>query len=454
MTAYKSINPFTGELLKDFSLHTENEVSEKVKSSKKAFSGWRSVELDERIRYIKEVQTKLTSKKEEFAKLITIEMGKPINESRVEIDKCISLCDYYMTNVKGFLITRTIVSSEAEVEIHHQPLGTILAIMPWNFPFWQVFRFAIPNLLVGNVCLQKHAPNVPQCALAIERLFLHAKYDLFVNLFVSNQQVEKLIKNDVVQGITLTGSNRAGEAVGKNAGEQIKKVVLELGGNDAFVVLEDADLDRASDKLLASRLLNTGQSCIGSKRLIIASQIKDEFLGLFIKKLKNYVKLGDPILEEVNIGVIARKDLKSNLLKQVDAFKNKGGEVLFVYENNTSSNSFPVILLNTTKISTNDRNIELFGPVLQVITFENEEEVTTFVNETSFGLGCSIWTMNSKKAKKISLLIDTGSVFINEMVFSSPYFPFGGVKKSGVGRELGKEGMLEFTNMKTVYTKK
>lgn len=454
MTAYKSINPFTGELLKDFSVHTEEELFQKVIGADAAYQCWKGIELTERIEFITEVQSKLRLQKEALAKLITIEVGKPINESRVEVEKCISLCDYYTTNAKGFLQPKKIRTSEAEAEIYYQPLGVILAIMPWNFPFWQVFRFAIPNLLVGNTCLLKHAPNVPQCTLAIEKLFTHSKYDLFVNLFVTNEQVTNLMQNDIVQGVTLTGSNKAGEAIGENAGRQIKKMVLELGGNDAFVVLEDADLDVASDKLLVSRFLNTGQSCIGSKRLIIASKVKDEFLNLFIDKIKKKLNHGDPLSDNVNVGVIARKDLKDNLSEQVKFLLNTGGELLFELQNDVSSNSFPIKIVDTTNNSINDRDIELFGPVLQTIVFENEQEVVTFVNETSFGLGCSIWSNDTNKVKQMSLLIDAGNVFINEMVFSSPYFPFGGVKKSGVGRELAKEGLIEFTNVKTVYLNK
>ena len=450
MIAYKSINPFTGELLKDFLNHSEQEVNTRLDNVTLGYNKWRIESLETRINFIKSIKDKLLLQKDFLARTITLEVGKPIRESKAEIEKCASLCDYYINSAEGFLEPQKQITIDGEAEVCYHALGGIIGIMPWNFPFWQVFRFVIPNLIVGNVCVLKHAPNVPQCALALEELF-YSDYNVFTNLYVSNDNVAEIKKKDIIQGVTLTGSSEAGKKVGRIAGENIKKVVLELGGNDAFVVMEDADLDKASDKLIKSRFLNTGQSCIGAKRLIISHKIKTKFLTLLKNKLDVTLKSGDPFDESVTIGVMAREDLKLKLIEQVQGLIAFGATVLYDKVLSDSPNSFPLMLLETTSLSKENRDIELFGPVLQIIEYTDTEKAFMLVNQTDYGLGCSIWTEDIKKAKKISLLIDTGSVFINEMVFSSPSLPFGGVKKSGVGRELGKEGLIEFTNLKSIY---
>jgi succinate-semialdehyde dehydrogenase/glutarate-semialdehyde dehydrogenase len=450
---FKSINPYNGQVVGQYMSLTQKELDEKLTNSQKAFESWRKVPLTERCKLLKKAGKVLRDNVEEYAQMITLEMGKPIKESRSEVNKCAWVCDYYAENASAFLAEESI-STDADISfVRHDPIGGILAIMPWNFPFWQVFRYAAPTLTAGNTGLLKHAPNVFGCAQQIEEVFTRAGYPshVFQNLIVHHDQTEKIISHDAVKAVTLTGSERAGSAVAEIAGRHIKKTVLELGGNNAFIIWEDADIDKSVEIALTARMLNCGQSCIAAKRFILLEGIYDEFVLKFINAVKQ-LKSGDPMDENTTIGPLARIDLADQLNKQVKESVAQGAKLLLGGKQNGCYHE-PTILGDVMPGMT-AFDQETFGPLAAMIKAKDIDHAFALSEESKYGLGVTVCTTNTDKAIKYSEKVSDGAYFINELVKSDPRLPFGGTKKSGYGRELAKDGIMEFVNRKTVYVKR
>ncbi|MDQ3071925.1 MAG: NAD-dependent succinate-semialdehyde dehydrogenase [Bacteroidota bacterium] len=452
MGDYISSNPFTEERLAKFDLLSEDELNKKIEISATAFRRWRNTSHPERKQLLQHLSERLVANKSQYAKTITLEMGKPIKQSLAEIKKCALLCRHFAENAEGYLKPEGIQSEHAESNIHFEPLGVVFGIMPWNFPFWQVIRCAVPTIAAGNTFLLKHSENVPQCAKAIEDLFLAAGFPqgVFNNLFVSHDQAAKIIEHPAIQGISLTGSEKAGSIVTAQAGKNLKKVVLELGGSDPVIVFSDADMEKAVNTVVLSRFQNNGQSCIAAKRVIVAERIAPEFLELLIRKFEE-LQLGDPLLSGTDVGPLARKDLVTQLSLQVKATVDAGAKS-YIYKGKVPGKGYfypPTLLYDIPKEAVS-RKEELFGPVLSVLTFKTEPEAVDLANETRFGLGAAVWTNDLVKARRIAFEIEAGCVFINALVKSEPGLPFGGIKKSGYGREMGEWGIREFTNIKTI----
>lgn len=450
----QSINPYTGELLKEYTLLTEPEAETKLKHSEKAFESWKYTSMKERSQLMKKASEDLLARKDHYAKLISLEMGKVIKESIAEIEKCAWVCDYYADNAESFLQPEQIsLPDQKKAKVLYQPIGPVLAVMPWNFPFWQVFRFAAPTLMAGNTGLLKHASNVPQCALAIEEVFQRAGFPdgVFQTLLIDSKATTQLIQQSEIKAVTLTGSEKAGASVASEAGKNIKKSLLELGGSDPFIILKDADLDTAAKTAVKARMLNFGQSCIAAKRFIIEESIYDEFLKIFTREIKQ-LKSGDSLSEESDFACMARPDLAEELFEQITKSVKAGAKILVGGEKPKKDSAMfqPTILTDIPKNSPAYTE-EFFGPVALMFKAKNETEAIAIANDTEFGLGASIWTKDQEKAEKIAAEIESGAVFINAMVASNPHLPFGGIKKSGYGRELSKQGILEFVNAKTVY---
>jgi len=387
---------------------------------------------------------------------MALEMGKPIKDGISEVNKCAWVCDYYAENAKNFLQDEVIETDASKSYVSYQPLGIILAIMPWNFPFWQVFRFAAPGLMAGNVGLLKHASNVFGCALAIEDVFKRAGFpkNTFRSLLVGSSLVNKIIDHPHIKAVTLTGSVPAGKSVARKAGSVLKKTVLELGGSDPYLILEDADLEKAAQICALSRLINSGQSCIAAKRFIVVEQIRDQFEELLIKEMKSY-KMGDPLDETTQIGPQARFDLRDALHDQVTKSIEKGAKCILggIIPNDTGA-FYPPTLLTDVKTGMPAYEEELFGPVGSIIIAKSEEEAIKVANDSIFGLGASVFTQNVEKGNKIAREeIQAGCCFVNTYVRSDPRLPFGGIKESGYGRELSSHGIKEFVNIKTIYLK-
>jgi len=438
--------------MKKFSTFSNKKVEERLKKSVFAFDINRTSSLTVRGKRLLVLSELLEERKEDLAKIITLEMGKPIKEALAEIAKCRTICDYYAENGKTFLADQEINSPFTQSVIQYAPLGIVLGIMPWNFPFWQVFRFAIPALMSGNSILLKHAPNVPQCAEQIEKLFKDAHFPegLFQNLFLDNEQTGRLIAADAVQGISFTGSLKTGSVVAQQAGKFIKKTVLELGGNDAFIVLKEANLKEAADVAVRSRMLNAGQSCIAAKRWIVDKIVMDPFLELVKEKI-NELLIDDPLSMNTDIGPMARLDLREVLVQQIKQSVEMGAKIALGGKAGTGKGYFmqPTILTDVTpNMPAFDE--ELFGPVATVILAENERHAIELANTSKYGLGASLWTTDLTKASRLAKQLQVGSVFINGMVQSNVHLPFGGTKKSGYGRELGIAGLLEFVNLKSI----
>ena len=449
---FKSINPYNGQVVGQYTALTQKELEERLDNSQNAFESWREVPLLERCRLLKNAGTVLRDNVEEYAQMITLEMGKPISESRSEVNKCAWVCDYYAENAVTFLADETISTDADKSFVRHDPIGSVLAIMPWNFPFWQVFRYAAPTLTAGNTGLLKHAPNVFGCARQIEEVFIRAGYPSFVfqNLIVHHDQTEKIISHDTVKAITLTGSERAGSAVAEIAGRHIKKTVLELGGNNAFIVWEDADIDKSIKIALTARMLNCGQSCIAAKRFILMESIYDEFVTKFTTAVKQ-LKAGDPLDENTTIGPLARIDLADHLNKQVKESVAQGAKLLLGGNQNGCYHE-PTILGDVLPgMAAFDQ--ETFGPLAAMIKAKDIDHAFVLSEESKYGLGVTVCTKNTDKALKHANKVSDGAYFINELVKSDPRLPFGGSKKSGYGRELAKDGMMEFVNRKTIYVK-
>ena len=449
---FKSINPYNDKVVGQYTSLTQKELEEKLHKSKIAFESWRKVPLSERCRLLKKAEQVLRDNIEKYAQMITLEMGKPISESRSEVNKCAWVCDYYAENAVAFLADETISTDADKSFVRHDPIGGVLAIMPWNFPFWQVFRYAAPTLTAGNTGLLKHAPNVFGCAKQIEEVFTKAGYPSYVfqNLIVHHDQTELIISNDTVKAITLTGSERAGSAVAEIAGHHIKKTVLELGGNNAFIVWEDADIDKAVKTALTARMLNCGQSCIAAKRFILLEGIYDEFVMKFTEAVKQ-LKSGDPMDDRTDIGPLARIDLADQLNKQVNESVKKGAKLLLGGNQNGCYHE-PTILGDVVPgMAAFDQ--ETFGPLAAMIKAKDIDHAFELSENSNYGLGVTVCTKNVEKALKYADKVSDGAYFINELVKSDPRLPFGGTKNSGYGRELAKDGMMEFVNRKTVYMK-
>ena len=450
---FKSINPFNGEQVGLYKSLTQEELEERLYKSQVAFESWRKVPLAERCNLIKKAGHVLRDNVEEYAKMITLEMGKPIAESRSEVNKCAWVCDYYAENAFAFLADESIATDADKSFVQHEPMGSVLAIMPWNFPFWQVFRYAAPTLTAGNTGLLKHAPNVFGCAQHIEDIFSKAGFPSYVfqNLIVHHNQTELIISHNTVKAITLTGSEKAGSAVAEIAGRHIKKTVLELGGNNAFIVWEDANIDKSVKIALTARMLNCGQSCIAAKRFILMEGIYDEFVMKFTKAVKG-LKSGDPLDKNTTIGPLARIDLADQLNKQVEESISKGAKLLLGGKQNGCYHD-PTIL-GDVKPGMAAFDQETFGPLAAMIKAKDIEHAFQLSENSNYGLGVTVCTENTELALKHANRISDGAYFINELVKSDPRLPFGGTKKSGYGRELAKDGMMEFVNRKTVYLKR
>jgi succinate-semialdehyde dehydrogenase / glutarate-semialdehyde dehydrogenase len=448
-----SINPATGETVQEFDALDDAEIEKRLGRADEAFRTYRRTTFTERSVFLEAVAELLFQEKEKFAQIITLEMGKLFRDSIAEIEKCGRGCRFYAENGERFLEDEAAQTDAAESYVQYQPLGPVLAIMPWNFPFWQVFRFAAPALLAGNVGLLKHASNVPQCALAIEEIFCRAGFDdgVFQTLLIEPEQVENIIVNPRVKAVTLTGSEKAGSAVAGTAAREIKKSVLELGGSDAFIVMPSADFERALSTAVKARTINTGQSCIAAKRFMIADQIYDEFLNQFVDRMRA-LKIGDPADPATEIGPLATEQILQGVHDQVQKSIAAGAKLLtggnriygpgFFYE--------PTVLVDVPKESPAYRE-EVFGPVASIFRVPDAADAVELANDTTFGLAASAWTNDPEEQKLFVSDLDTGMVFINAMVASDPRLPFGGVKRSGFGRELGAAGIREFTNTKTIW---
>ena len=444
---FSSYNPYNQQKLKDYQFSSEIDVNDRISKAHNSFLEWRKMSVKDRAFQLKQVGQLLLENKNEAAQLITDEMGKPISQSISEIEKCATLCDYYYKNSNSFLATHS--GPDSDSYIHYEPLGVILGIMPWNFPFWQVFRFVVPSLIAGNAVIIKHALNVPECALFIEDLFkkVLSLPDVFQNMFLSNENTETLISNPIIKGVSVTGSTRAGRAVGAAAGKAIKPVILELGGSNAMLVFNDADIDKAVKSCVQGRFANNGQSCIAVKRLLIDESIQ----GVFIKKLQSEIssfKVGNPNNVDTYISSLAKPEFAQILKSQIEDSVKLGAEVLVGGGYNGSCFE-PTVVTRVSKDMPLFKQ-EAFGPVLSITTFKTDQEAIDLANATEFGLGVSLFSDNIEKMKSLIPFFDDGAVFINSFVKSRPSLPFGGTKTSGIGRELAEQGLKAFVNIKTV----
>ncbi len=450
-----SVNPATGETLRTFQPHSPTQIDEKLRLAAQAFRNYQGVPFVERARLLNRAADLLEGEKERWARLMTLEMGKPIRSAEAEAAKCAWVCRYYAENGERFLADQPVTTGAARSYLHFQPLGAVLAVMPWNFPFWQVFRFAAPTLMAGNVGLLKHASNVPQCALAIEEIFQRAGFPegVFQTLLIGAEAVPALIADPRVAAVTLTGSLPAGRQVAAQAGQHVKKSVLELGGSDAFIVMPSADLEEAVETAVRARLLNNGESCIAAKRFIVHAEVYPAFERRFVAKMEA-LKVGDPLDPATEVGPLATRDILVDLETQVQASTKMGARLLcggrrierpgFFYE--------PGVLVRVPKESPAYRE-EIFGPVASLFAVGSLDEAVRLANDTSFGLGASVWTDDPDEQARFIHEIEAGQVFVNGMVASDPRLPFGGVKQSGYGRELGEYGLREFVNVKTVWVR-
>ncbi|MBN2012650.1 NAD-dependent succinate-semialdehyde dehydrogenase [candidate division KSB1 bacterium] len=451
-----AVNPATGETIASYNESTPQQVSEKITAAHLAFPEWRSMSVNDRSHLMKQAAKILRTNADEYAHLMTTEMGKTLREGKAEAEKCAWVCEYYADNAESFLQSEVIATDASKSFITYQPLGVILAVMPWNFPFWQVFRFAAPALMAGNVGVLKHASNVPGCALAIENVFKQAGFpeNVFTTLLVGSNQVNTIIENSLVKAVTLTGSTPAGRAVAAKAGAMLKKTVLELGGSDPYIVLEDADLDETVNACVISRLINAGQSCIAAKRFIVVEAVRAEFETKFVNQMKK-IKMGDPLDPATDIGPQARHDLRDELHVQVMSSIRNGARLVLGGELPAGNGAFypPTVLTDVNK-GMPAYEEELFGPVAAIIPVKYESEAIRVANDSSFGLGAAIFTRDVEKGEGIAATeIEAGCCFVNAFVKSDPRLPFGGIKESGYGRELSYIGIREFVNIKSVYVK-
>ena len=452
----KSINPATGEEIKSYKEMSSEEIESIIIKTEAAFLSWKETDFSVRKDCMKKASHILKDIKDRYARLMTEEMGKPIRQSYAEVEKCAWVCDYFADYAETFLADDIIDTEASNSFVTFQPLGVVLAIMPWNFPFWQVFRFAAPNLLAGNAGILKHSSNVTGCALAIEEVFREAGFpeNLFRTIVVSSKSVGQIINNKDIIAVTLTGSVPAGKSVAEKAGSLLKKTVLELGGSDPYLILEDADLEQAAATCVNSRLINGGQSCVAAKRFIIVESVYDRFEKLFIENMESK-KMGDPFDETNDIGPQASVTLRDELHQQVEESIKKGAKLLLGGKIPDGNGAYyPPTVLSNVKKGMPAYHEELFGPVAALIKVKNEDEGIEVANDTVFGLGAAVFTKDIKRGEEIaSKKLKAGCCFVNEFVKSDPRLPFGGIKQSGYGRELSIFGIKEFVNIKTVYVK-
>ncbi|WP_406626648.1 NAD-dependent succinate-semialdehyde dehydrogenase [Portibacter marinus] len=450
-----TLNPATEEQLKVYKEFTLNEIEKTINDAHETFLVWKSTTFGKRAELMHKAADILDEDIGELASMITTEMGKTLQSAKAEIEKCAWVCRYYADHAERFLEEEIIDTDASKSKICFRPLGVVLAVMPWNYPFWQVFRFAAPALMAGNVGLLKHASNVTGCALKIQEVFKKAGFPehAFQSLIISSSKVEKIINHNYVQAATLTGSEPAGAAVASESGSNIKKTVLELGGSDPYIVLKDANLDLAVDQCTQSRLLNSGQSCIGAKRFIVVKDIYNQFLEQFIKKMAS-ASVGDP-MDNVDLGPMARKDLRDQVHQQVTDSVKKGARLeLGGQIPNRPGAYYPPTILTKVAPGMPAYEEEIFGPVASVIKVKDEKEAIRIANDTKFGLGACVFTEDLEKGERIAEYeLEAGCCFVNQYVKSDPRLPFGGIKTSGYGRELSYFGIREFTNVKTVYIK-
>ena len=446
---FKSVYPFTQELVAEYPLMSDGALDTAIAKAFEAYRIWKEYTFSERADILRKVAIILRRDQGKFAALITREMGKVIAEASAEVEKCAMTAEYYADHAESFLKDEILQSGYARSFVAYQPIGVVLGIMPWNFPFWQVFRYAAPTLMAGNTTLLKHAPNVCGCALALEKIFREAgaPVGVFTSLVIDTPAVEKILASNLVQAVTLTGSEKAGGSVASAAGRYIKKSVMELGGSDALIVLRDANIKNAVSVALSSRMQNAGQSCIAAKRFIIVENVFDEFMQEFLTLLKN-LKQGDPFDKSVTTGPMARIDLVEKLDKQLKDSMEKGAKLEWGGGIN-GCNFQPALLVNVKKgMPAFDQ--ETFGPLAVVATAKDSMEAISLANDSIYGLSGSVWTSDIEKGISLAKQIETGAVYINTLVKSDPHLPFGGIKNSGYGRELGRHGILEFVNAKTI----
>ncbi|HMB40494.1 MAG TPA: NAD-dependent succinate-semialdehyde dehydrogenase [Balneolaceae bacterium] len=452
----QSINPATEEKIESYNEHTRQEIDSILENVDKAQQSWEKTEFSERSRLMKIAAEVLRANSERYAKLMTHEMGKPISGARSEVEKCAWVCDYYAENAVEFLSDEVIETDASQSFVTFRPLGVILAVMPWNFPFWQVFRFAAPGLMAGNAGVLKHASNVTGCALAIEEIFREAGFPehLFRTIKVPGKNVANVIENPVIKAVTLTGSVPAGKAVAEKAGSLLKKTVMELGGSDPYLILEDADLETAAQTCATSRLINSGQSCIAAKRFIVVESVLDEFTGKFTEQMRSKT-MGAPMDEESDLGPQARNDLRDELHEQVQKSIENGAKCILGGKiPNRKGAWYPPTILTNVAPGMPAYEEELFGPVAAIIEAKDEEDAIRIANDSKFGLGAAVFTEDEEKGRLIAAKkLNAGCCFVNQFVKSDPRLPFGGVMESGYGRELSHYGIKEFVNIKTVYVK-
>jgi succinate-semialdehyde dehydrogenase/glutarate-semialdehyde dehydrogenase len=454
---YFSINPYNSLVIAQHQLDNDRDLNTKIEKSKLGYAINKIDKVSSRVQKIVLLSNLLERDKAQLAEKISLEMGKIYVESLAEIEKCVALCNYYAENAETFLGDCIINRSKIELaSIVHSPIGVVLGIMPWNFPIWQVFRFAIPAYVAGNAILLKHAENVWCTAKAIKKLWDEAGIDdcVFQSLYISHEQTKILFENNHIQAVSFTGSRKAGSVIAGLAGQNIIKSVLELGSNDVMIVLSDSNLELAAQMAIKSRMINNGQSCIATKRLLVESSVYQKFLDLCVNELLNY-SIGDPFKATTKLGPLARPDLKSNLLSQVNQSLLNGANSIVAYDAALNETNFvnPIVLADI-PFHTPAFTEEIFGPVLSIISFNHAKQAVDIANNSVFGLGASIWTNDEKIQKMIIDNLDVGAVYFNQMVYSRPDLPFGGVKQSGYGKELGREGLMEFVNYKSVLIKK
>ena len=449
----QSINPSTGETLQTFEETSPAELDRVLDEAVAAYQDWRRRPYAERAGRMRQASRLLREQKTEYARIMALEMGKPLKQGEGEAEKCAWVCDYYAEHAERFLADEPRETDASKAFVRFDPIGPVLAIMPWNFPFWQVFRFAAPALMAGNAGLLKHAPNVTRCALGIEAIFQEAGFPegLFRALILSNEAAATVIADPRVRAVTLTGSDRAGSQVAEQAGRHLKKTVLELGGSDPFIVLEDADVALAARTAAEARLLNSGQSCIAAKRFIVVEPVADRFLDAFVAAMRTR-RMGDPLAPDTQIGPQARQDLRANLHRQVEASVRRGAQLVLggTLPEGPGFYYAPTVLAAVAEgMPAFDE--EVFGPVAAVIRVKDESQAVRVASASRYGLGASVWTADSARGERLARELEAGSVFVNGLVKSDPRLPFGGIKRSGYGRELSEYGLKEFVNIKTVW---
>lgn len=445
---FNSINPYTQELIEVHELLTQKELNDKMSKAQKAFHSWKNTSFDQRTVKMKKLAETLLKNKESLANLISSEMGKVLSESISEIEKSALNCDFYAEHAER-LLADEIGNTSFSSRTVYDPMGVVFAIMPWNYPFWQVFRYAVPTIMAGNVTVLKHAPNVIGCAKAIEKLFLLAGFPegVFQELTIDVAAVEQVIALDSICGVTLTGSEMAGAAVGALAGKHIKKAVMELGGSDAFIVLNDANVEKAATVAAQSRMLNAGQACICAKRFIVVEAVADEFTAIFTEKVMQ-IRQGDPFDSSIQMGPLARMDIADKLQEQLQISVKQGANVLF--GGAREGCNFQPTVINNVNANNSVFIEETFGPLAAIIQVKNQDEAIATANQHRYGLAAAIWSNDVEQAQLLARKVEAGSIFINSLVRSDSQIPFGGIKKSGYGRELGAMGLKEFLNMKSV----